>query len=47
MTLDDVSSLLHFSIIGQFCNIKEFEFEKDRSAIVEFLGMDGGGLVLR
>lgn len=42
VTLDDVLSLLHFLIIGQFCNIEKLEFEKARSAIIELLGVDCG-----
>lgn len=40
MTLDDVSSLLHLPIIGQFYNIEELEFEEAQSAIVKLIGMD-------
>lgn len=42
MTLDDVSSLLHLPIIGQFYNIEELEFEEARSIIVEIVDVDGG-----
>ncbi|XP_017434779.1 protein MAIN-LIKE 1-like [Vigna angularis] len=42
VTLDDVSSLLHLPSLGQFCNLKEVDFEESQRAIVELLDVDGG-----
>ncbi|BAT84114.1 hypothetical protein VIGAN_04139300 [Vigna angularis var. angularis] len=42
VTLDDVSSLLQLSILGQLCDMEEVDFEESRRAIVELLGVDGG-----
>ncbi|KOM30954.1 hypothetical protein LR48_Vigan01g050900 [Vigna angularis] len=40
--LDDVSSLLHFPVLGKLCHLEELDFEESRRAIVEFLGVDDG-----
>ncbi|XP_052723805.1 protein MAIN-LIKE 1-like [Vigna angularis] len=40
VTLDDVMNLLHLSIMGQFCEVKELEYDEARSHIMELLGVD-------
>ncbi|XP_047170225.1 uncharacterized protein LOC124838618 [Vigna umbellata] len=40
ITLDDVSSLLHLSIEGEFCPVKDLEWEEAQSALMDLLGVD-------
>ncbi|BAT82833.1 hypothetical protein VIGAN_03290200 [Vigna angularis var. angularis] len=42
VTLDDVSSLLHLPVLGQFFNLKEVDFEESRCTIVKLLGVNEG-----
>ncbi|WVY89472.1 hypothetical protein V8G54_034986 [Vigna mungo] len=42
ITLDDVSTLLHLPVLGQFCDLEELEFEEARTTLVDLLGVDGG-----
>ncbi|XP_014523042.1 uncharacterized protein LOC106779454 [Vigna radiata var. radiata] len=42
ITLDDVSTLLHFPVMGQLCDLEELEFEEARTPLVDLFGVDGG-----